>query len=124
MTILQVKDATLKKFYKEVKSVTENFYVDVSCSTTYTLNSSLKSWDMRLATRVRCCCKIPSAGKIIKCRSFHFQGNLYVYPFVSGEFKPVERYTKRDEPVSNDGGSGRGEAGMRHKGLQLFVSSQ
>ena len=45
------------------------------------LTSSLKSWDMRLVTRERCCRKIPSAVK--------------QYPYVSGEFKPVERYTKR-----------------------------
>ena len=78
---------------------------------------------MRLVTRERCYRKIPSAVKL-ECRKFHFQGNLYVYPFVIGEFKPVERYTKRDEPVRNGGGSGRVEAGMGHKGLQLFISSQ
>ncbi len=104
------------KIYKKMKTVTENFYVDHTCFTTYNPKSSLKSWGMWLATRERCCCKTPSALKR-KCRKFHFHGNLHVYPFVSGEFKPVERYTKRDEPVGNGGGSGRVEAGMGHKGL-------
>ena len=47
-----------------------------------------------------------------------------MYPFVSGDFKPVEHHTKREEPVRNDGGSGCNEAGMRHKSLQFFISSQ
>ena len=72
----------------------KNFYVDNNCSKPYTLASSLKSWGMRLATRDRCCRKTPSAVKI-ECRKFHEQGNLYMYPFVSGDFKPVERHTKR-----------------------------
>ena len=41
----------------------KDFYVDNTCSTAYTPNSSLKSWGMRLATRVRCCRKTPSVAK-------------------------------------------------------------
>lgn len=44
-----------------------------------------------------------------------------MYPFVSGEFMPVEHYTKRDEPVSNDGESGCVEAGMRQKSFYSFL---
>ncbi len=36
-----------------------------------------------------------------------------MYPYVSGELKPVERRKK----ASSYGKSGRGEAGMGHKGL-------
>ena len=43
-----------------------------------------------------------------------------MYPFVSGEFKPVERRKN----VSSFDKSGRVEAGMGHKSLQLFISSQ
>ena len=42
----------------------KNFYVDHICSTPYNPDSSLKSWGMRLATRVRCCRKTPSALKL------------------------------------------------------------
>ena len=94
----------------------KNFYVDHNCFVPYTPDSSLKSWGMRLATRVRCCRKTPSAVKL-KCRSFHVQGNLYVYPFVSGELKPVERRKN----ASSYGKSGRAEAGMRHKGFYNFL---
>ena len=89
-----------------------NFYVDHDCATLYNFASSLKNWSMRLVTCERCRCKTPSAVKK-KCRKFHLQGNLYMYPFVSGEFKPVER--RKD--VSSYGKSGRGEAGMGHKSL-------
>ena len=43
-----------------------------------------------------------------------------MYPYVSGEFKPVERYSKRDEPAGNGGGSGRVEAGMGHKSFNFL----
>ena len=71
---------------------------------------------MRLVTRERCYRKIPSAVKL-ECRKFHFQGNLYVYPYVSGEFKPVERRKN----VSSFGKNGRAEAGMGHKGFYNFL---
>ena len=41
----------------------KNFYVDHNCFVPYTPDSSLKSWGMRLATRVRCCRKTLSAVK-------------------------------------------------------------
>ena len=40
-----------------------------------------------------------------------------LYPFVSGEFKPVERRKN----VSSPGKSGRVEAGMGHKGFYNFL---
>ena len=46
----------------------------------------------------------------MKCRKFHYHGNLYMYPYVSGEFKPVERQAN----ASSFGKSGRDEAGMGH----------
>ena len=48
--------------------------------------------------------------KSMKCRKFHYHGNLYMYPYVSGEFKPVERQAN----ASSFGKSGRDEAGMGH----------
>ena len=66
--------------------------------------------------RERCYRKILSAVKT-QCRKFHQQENLHMYPYVRGEFKPVERHTN----ASSLGKSGRAEAGMKHKGLYNFL---
>ena len=97
----------------------KNFYVDHTCCTSYNPNGSLKSWGMRLATRDRCCRKTPSAVKTnagsatnkeacICTRSL--AGNLSLWSVIPN--------------ASSYGKSGRVEAGMGHKGLQLFISSQ
>lgn len=55
----------------------KNSYVADSCFGSYNPDSSLKERTED------------------ECRSFHERGNLHMYPYVSGEFTPVERQKKR-----------------------------
>jgi len=100
-----------------VKTVTENFYVAKGIYLRYTLDSYLKSWDMRLVTRERCYRKIPSAVKI-KMQEVPLNketcmctrtlaGNSSLWSVIPN--------------VSSPGKNGRGEAGMGHKGFYNFL---
>ena len=112
----------LQKFTKIIRRwrpLLKNFYVDRSRSASYTSTSSLKSWGMRLATRDRCCRKTPSALKLNAGNST-FKETCICTRTLAGN-SSLWSVTAN---ASSYGKSRRVEAGMGHKSLQLFISSQ